>query len=91
MGYLEPERRYIKPPSHFIHFTAGPTAPEEMSPRWEAHEQQLIQGREGGLKSSKRGKGKTKFSLADPKEQMKTSQGSRCLKQASSDQAGTTV
>lgn len=49
MGYLEPERRYIKPPSHFIHFTAGPTAPEEMSPRWEAHEQQLIQGREGGL------------------------------------------
>lgn len=68
MGYSEPERCYIKPPSRFIHFTAGPAAPEEISPGWAAHEQQLIQGREGGLKSSKRGKGKTKFSLADPKD-----------------------
>lgn len=54
MGYTAPERCYIKPRPHFIHFTAGPTAAEQVSPGWAAQEQQLIWEREGDLKSLKK-------------------------------------
>lgn len=91
MGYTEPERCYIKPRPHFIHFTAGPTAAEQVAPGWAAHEQPLLQGREGDLKSLKRGKGKTKLSLVYTKGQMKARQGSRCLEQTSTAQEGTTI
>jgi len=77
--------------SHFINFTAGPAAPEEISPGWATDEQQLIHGREGGLKFSKTEKGKTKFSLVDLKDQVKASQVSTCLEQGSFNQAGTST